>query len=132
MEIVPYTSVGGLCFGTTRNRIRERLGGGSQAFRKVDCANETDAYDALGLHLYFDDEERLEFVEAFDPASPSFRGTRLLGRDRDEVAAELTAMGYDLTQDSYGLRCDGAGFALTAPDGMVEGVGIFRKGYYDG
>jgi hypothetical protein len=132
MEIVPFTSVGGLCFGTTRHRSRERLGGGSQSFRKVVGATETDAYDALGLHLYFDDEERLEFVEAFEPASPSFRGILLLGRDRGEVAEELTAMGYDLTQDAYGLRCDGAGFALTAPDGIVEGVGVFREGYYDG
>jgi hypothetical protein len=130
MEIVPFNSVDVLCFGATRTSIRERLGGGYQSFRKVVGANETDVYDALGLHLYFDDDERLEFVEAFDPASPSFRGALLLGRDRDEVAADLTAMGYDLIQDAYGLRCDGAGLSLTAPDGIVEGVGVFRKGYY--
>ena len=41
-------------------------------------------------------------------------------------------MGYDSTQDDYGLRCDGVGMALTAPDGIVEGVGVYDKGYYDG
>jgi hypothetical protein len=131
MEIVPFISYGRLCFGDTRHSIRERLGVHYQSFQKDVGENETDAYDGLGLHLYFDDEDRLEFVEAFEPASPLFRGIMLLSRGRDEFAAEVVAMGQSVTLDDYGLRCDGAGFALTAPNGIVEGVGIFRRGYYD-
>lgn len=132
MEIVPFISVGGCYFGTPRHRIRERLGDGYRSFRKGIGGNETDSYDALGLHLYFDDKDRLEFVEAFEPALPSFRGIFLLGRDRDDVAAELSAMGYKSTQDFYGLQCGDAGFALTCPGRIIEGVGVCRKGYYDG
>jgi hypothetical protein len=131
MEIVPFVAIGELRFGETRQAIRQRLGGNSQSFSKSEGENETDAYDELGLHLYFDNEDRLEFVEAFEPAIPTFQGFVLLGRDLDEVEIELSAIGYGSVRDDVGLKFDGAGIALFAPARVVEGIAVFRRGYYD-
>lgn len=131
MEIVPFESIGNLRFGEGRQVVRGRLGNGYTTFRKDVGESETDAYNDNGLHLYFDSEDRLEFVEAFGNASPSFQGIKFLGRAIDEVADKLSAIGHAAVLDDVGLQCDSAGIGVTAPRGTVEGVAVFRKGYYD-
>ena len=85
MEIVPFTSVRALTFGESRKTSRARLGSSFSTFEKVVGGDETDAFDDLGLHLYYSEADRLEFVEAFDPADITFRGVGFLGRGLDSV-----------------------------------------------
>ena len=68
MEIVPFTSIGVLSFGDDRKTAREKLRSVYSTFAKDTAENETDSFDELGLHLYYDDTGILEFVEAFAPA----------------------------------------------------------------
>src|SRR5262245_58298124 len=68
MEIIPFQSIGTLSFGDSRKVARAKLASTFSTFQKGDGPTETDAFDDLGLHLYYDEEGRLEFVEAFDPA----------------------------------------------------------------
>ena len=131
MEIIPHVSIGELRFGESRQNIRHSLGNKYRPFQKGVGSNDTDAYDDLGLHLYFDDDDRLEFVEGWGPASPAFQGISFMGRQVEDVASDLAAGGYRSVLDGYGLTCESAGIALTAPTGIVEGVAAFRKGYYD-
>ena len=55
MEIVPFKSVGPLEFGDSRQVSREKLGSTFTTFRKDVGENETDSFDDLALHLYYDD-----------------------------------------------------------------------------
>lgn len=130
MEIVPFESIGELRFGESRDTVRRRLGGGYHSFNKDVGENETDAYDDLGLHLYFGHGDRLEFVEAFFPASPSLGGIELLGRPMDDVASDLFARGHKPFPDDVGFQFESAGVGLIGREGVVEGVAIFRRGYY--
>ena len=130
-EIEPYQSVGPLTFGQTRNAVREQLGPDYDSFAKDVGENETDAYDNLGVHLYYDDDDRLEFVEAFEPASLTLRGVALHRREYRQVDSELSRLGYDANPTDVGYRYDDIGIALTLDGSTVEGVAVFRRGYYE-
>ncbi len=130
-RIKSFQSVGPLEFGQSRNETRTILGSGFQPFNKAGSGNQTDAYPSLGLHIYFDDEDRVEFIEAFSPADIDFNGISLLGKKAAEATNQLRALGYEGEQDDVGYQYESIGIGLTISGDQIEGVGIFRKGYYD-
>lgn len=133
MEIRSYESVGNLRFSDSRQTIRGLLGNRFESFYKGPVANIiTDSYDHLGLHLYFDKDDRLNFVEAFQPAKLTFHGIELLGRSIEEVDADLRAMGHipePLKAVDAGPTYLSAGIALTVDESVVEGVAVFGRNY---
>ncbi len=130
-QIESFRSVGPISFGETREEIRNVLGTGFRSFRKTEGENETDAYDLLGVHVYYDDSDCAEFVELFTPAESTFAGVSLVGRKVADVVAELHELGYEGERDDVGYNYDLVGIGLTINDQVVDGVGVFREGYYD-
>ena len=130
-EIKPFAQVGPIEFGQLRNEVRSKLDSDYQVFKKTPGENDTDAYDSLGIHVYFDDDDQVEFVEAFSPAELEYEGIALIGRNVDEVVADLRARGYEAEKDDVGYNYDELGFGLTVNGDVIEGVGVFRKGYYE-
>ena len=62
-NVLPFGGLGELRFGTSRAAVRTSLVGSPTTFSKVvDAPTMTDSYDALGLHLYYDDGDELEFI----------------------------------------------------------------------
>ncbi len=131
MEIIPFKSIGKLSFGDSRDVARAKLASTFSSFEKVTGAMATDAFDDLGLHLYYDEQGRLEFVEAFEPAAVDFRGISFLTRDLSGVVKAMKALGFAATETDVGIAFERAGIALTAPSGVVEGIAAHRRGYYD-
>lgn len=131
MEIVPFQSIGILSFGDSRKVSRDKVGMAFSTFVKDVGNNETDAFDECGLHLYYDDQGRLEFVEAFTPAEVTFCGIRFLGRKLSQVIDEMRRIGYRASEGNGGIDFAEAGIALTAPSGIVEGIAAHRMGYFD-
>lgn len=132
MEFVPYVSLGNIRLGMSRIAARQQLGPDFQSFQKTpDTTILTDAYNQLGLHLYYDADDEVEYIEAFEGANLRFQGIELLGRELTDLISEFSAIGFRLLQDDYGGMCEEAGICFTAPDGLVEGIGVFRKGYYE-
>lgn len=131
MEVIPFKSIGKLSFGNSRYAARQALSSAFTVFEKVSGADETDSFDQLGLHLYYDNDGLLEFVEAFEPADVTFRGISFLGRDVGAITEEMEAIGFNQTESDVGVMFPDAGIAVTAPSGVVEGVAAHRKGYYD-
>lgn len=131
MEIVPFSSIGALTFGDTREDARAKLGADYSMFAKDGGANETDAFDDSGLHLYYDDAGKLEFVEAFEPAEIVFREIHFLGRDIASVVRDMNAAGFAENYSDVGVKFPEAGIAIFAPSEIIEGVAAHRKGYYE-
>ena len=131
MHIVPYVSVGNLSFGDKREVARKKLNSPFSTFRKVIGAEVTDSFDEIGLHLYYDNDDRLQFVELFRPADVVVCGIELLDRNVDEVVGSLEMLGYAPSPTDVGFQVDDLGVALTARNGIVEGVAAYRRGYYD-
>jgi hypothetical protein len=127
-EIVPYTRVGPLRFGEPRSEVRGRFGPPSKVFKKVPFAdNDTDAFDQVCIHAYYDLTDLLESIDAWGASLIQFDGLPLLGAKVDEITAELARRGYS--------HCDylfeRAGFSLYVIDGDVRGVSVFARGYFD-
>ena len=131
MEITPFSSVGMLAFGDVRKDARGKLNAKFSTFQKDSDENETDAFDDIGLHLYYDDDGQLEFVEGFEPVDITFRGIRFLDRDVTSVMRDMSAIGSNGTRSDSGVKFPDVGIALYAPSGVVEGVAVHRKGYTD-
>jgi hypothetical protein len=137
-EITPYIGVGPMAFGMTREEIRRGLGAPVESFMKTPTsAAPTDAFDTLGIHVHHTSDERCEAVEFFRALTgPTFRGQRLLGRPFAEIERWLRMIDPDVRSDSSGLTSLLFGFGLYAPSALddpqssVEGVIVFRRGYY--
>jgi hypothetical protein len=128
-KITSFRSVGPVSFGQSRALVRSALGEKVRSFRKTEGENETDAYDGLGIHLYYDENDRLEFVEAFAAAVIEFQNIRLIGRNAEQVTRDMQSLGYEGVSDEVGYNYDEVGLGLTVDRGVVVGVAVFRKGY---
>jgi hypothetical protein len=131
MEILPFVGLDNINFGMLRKDVRELLGDNWREFRKTPFSkNLTDSYDSLGLHLYYDEKDCLEFIEAFSPCSIIFKTVSLVGSNLNEVLSELKKQNISGRLDEPSWFFDSSGFALIENEGVVTGVSIFCKGYY--
>jgi len=130
-DISPYVGVGPLRFGLTRSQVRSMLGGDVSTFKKGLCSSiQTDAYIRLGLHLHYNEDDWLECIEAFGLCPIFYKGVSLLNTNVQEVLKSLADLGLSSRYDD-GYFLDGEGFVLDAPEGVVQAVTVYGKGYYD-
>ena len=138
-EITPYVGVGPITFGMTRAEVRGRLAAPVESFRKTPTsATPADAFDTLGIHIHYDLDDCCEAVEFGQLlAVLRFRGQSLLGQPFVEIERWLRAIDPEVRSDSSGLTSLTFGFGLYVPSAsddpqsLVEGVIVFRRGYYD-
>src|SRR3990172_2834205 len=129
--ILPFAGLGNLRLGSPRAAVHDLLGPDYKTFAKAGQAGRpTEAYDGLGLHLYYGETEQLEFIEAFHPCVPEYAGVRFLNRSVKEVVGELERLGFQVRYDNEGYYLNEQGFALYAPHGVVEAVSVFIRDYY--
>lgn len=131
-KIHAYVGVGQVEFGITRTQARSRIDGAPTTFRKGPFAtNDTDAYDDLGLHVYYDSEDYVRCIMAFGSGPVHYSKIALLGRPLEEVFHDLAGIGLTPRYDDEGYWFDDAGFVLYAPDDVVKAVTVYRRGYYE-
>lgn len=138
-SVKPREGLGPLHFGMPRREVRQVLGAGWEEFLKSPFDDvPTDAWDELGLHVYYDGEDRLEAVETFRPARPTWQGEDLLSVSYRRLRHLLRQGDRRLEVEAgEGLTSYRLGVGAHAPDGEdepeapVEGVIVFRRGYYE-
>lgn len=114
--------------GMTRDDSRSALESPFDEFLKSpDSAIPTDAYDDLGLHVYFDNALKVAGVEFLKWAQLSWRGQRLAGEEVLVVQQFLTEQGEFLVFDNSGFDVARLGLRFYAPeigeeDAIVEAV----------
>lgn len=127
-EIHPFVGVGPICFGQSRDEVLSLLGSPSRTFKKVPFAvTETDAFNEIGLHVYYDSTFHVESIDALVSSGLCFESVVLLNRPVEAVVSEMTFRGY--TNES--LTFNEIGISLYDVDGIVKCVTIFPKGYFD-
>jgi len=138
--IRPYEGVGPVKLGMTREEVRKAVGSRVETFYKTtDSTLPTDAFDSIGMHVYYKTPDSCNYIEFGRPAVPTFQNTTLLGRPYKDVRDFFLAV--DPKVEFHG---DGTGFfsrrfgigifapcADDAPKDPVEGVSVFEPGYYD-
>jgi len=132
MEIQSFKGLGPLRFGMDRRDAQEQLGVEFTRFRKSPFA-ETDSEDYLsvGLILFYDTNDVLEFIEAFHPCEPSFRGIQFIGRPVQEILGELRSREISVEELDGNLDIPALGIGIYPMEGMIDGICVYRAGYYD-
>lgn len=131
LEIVPFEKVGKLTFGLKREKVRELLGSNFKTFQKNLWSNQTtDDYSVFGFHLYYTDDNKLEFVEMFPPARPIFRGINLLQENVQNTLETLKRFDSGPKVDETGYIFHQIGIGLYIEGDKLEAVSVFSKDYY--
>lgn len=131
-EIIPYFGVGPLQFGLSRSQARSFVEAIPLTFRQGPFAiSDTDAYEELGLHLYYDSEDRLTCIMAFGTGPIHYKNLVLLNSCLQDIVENLGRLGVTSRYDDGGYWFHDAGFVLYAPRSIVEAVTVFRSGYYE-
>ena len=138
MEIYTYKGIGKLRFGMAAEEVRNKLKSGYKSFKKTPLSElPTDAFERLGIHVYYKKPGVCEAVELFGPADPRLGETELLGRDFSSIVSEIEKRDADLDFDETGFISYKLGIGVYAPgcaddpSTKIEGVIVFEKGYYD-
>ena len=135
--IQPNAGLGALRFGMLRPAVRQGFMDAHDTFTRAEQAfeerdEEVDAYDALGLHLHYDENNALEYIELFPPASPTWDGLHLLDLSLEEIERVATARGYSVSRDETGLDIRSLGIGIYSENGsQPQAVSVYREGYYD-
>ena len=127
-EIRPFVGVGSIRFGQPRDNVLKLLGVPSRTFKKVPFATtETDAFGAIGLHIYYDPAYLVQSIDAILPSAISLNGISFLGRAVDDIVQTMAKRGYE--NDS--LTFNDVGISLYEESGIVKCVTAFPRGYFD-
>lgn len=135
-DIASYERVGPISFGMSRTDVRKQLGVPVETFMKTnDSAVPTDAFDELGIHVFYDAQDACEAVE-FWRSGPTFRGKKMLNERFAKIAAWLEAIDPGAKPNASGLTSLAFGFGLYAespeePQSVIASVIVFKRGYYD-
>jgi hypothetical protein len=135
--IESHEGAGPVRFGMKAAEVRATVGRPATAFRKDPAdAHPADAFDAVGVHVFYDAAGRCEAVELFGPASPVFAGLRLLALPFREVEDALAARDPGLRRQVDGLVSLACGLSVNASpergEAPARSVLAFRRGYLDG
>lgn len=138
LEIEPYQGIAGVQFGMSREQVRHALNSSVQVFKKTATDElNTDAFDELGMHVYYKQPDGCEAIELAAPANPTFRGKALIGQPFNELCDWFQSIDPQIEIDETGLTSFEFGLGLYAalasqlPNTPIEAVIIFQQGYYD-
>lgn len=136
--IQPNRGLGALRFGMSRPAVRQGFMDAHDTFTRAEQAfderdEEVDAYDALGIHLHYDEDNALEYIELFPPASPTWEGLHLLNLSLDDIEQAMTTRGHSVSRDETGLDVRSLGIGVYSENGLwPQAVSVYREGYYEG
>lgn len=136
-EILPHLGVGSVAFGMTSHDIRATLGVAYESFFKSPSqAHPVDAFDSIGIHVYYTADGRCEAVELFSPAVPTVYNDRLVGVPFSCALEVVGRYDANLEIDESGFVSMGLGFSVYCPGhnsnsgATIEGVFVFSRDYY--
>jgi hypothetical protein len=137
LEILPYQEVAGIRFGMTPAQVREILGNPVSRFKKTSTSElETDAFDHLGIQVFYKQPGVCEAIELSAPAEPALQGKSLVGESFQTLKEWFQAIDDSVEIDETGLTSHLFGIGLYAPfaatlsDKPVESVLVFEQRYY--
>jgi len=137
-DIDIFIGANGLKFGMSPSEIRAAVGASVESFMKTPTfEHPTDAFDSEGLHVHYDKDGKCEAIEFFSPAKVLLNGTTLSGQPYEFLVKYLRSMDPALEEEDDCLTSYSHGIGAFAPGSLddpavsVQGIIVFRKGYYD-
>ena len=138
MTIDPHFGIGNIRFGMTVADVRRVVGSPFTSFRKTPTSTfPTDAFDDLGIHVFYKPPGICEAVEIASPGEANFEGQQMIGTRFSDIERLLHARDPNLETDETGLTSHALGIGIFAPEisdnpnASIEAVIVFEQGYFD-
>jgi hypothetical protein len=136
-DLKPYVGAGPIRLGMPISQVRSLLGDPTPFRKSSESRTPADAFDRVGIHVHYDEAGTAEAIEFMTPCNPTLEQEVILGRPFSELLQWIARMDPEVQTDEGGLTSLRLGIGFYA-DGVnkissipVEGVIVFRKGYYD-
>ena len=125
MELTPYIKVGNIAFSEKRSLVRVDYTN-FREFKKTPISrNTTDAYP--GFHVFYDINNEVEAVEFFHGESLTLNGVNLFSLSKAEFINKFPSC----IDEGSSLNCVKEGFMVSFAHNVVDGILVYRKGYWD-
>lgn len=125
MEFTPYNKVGNIAFDEKRSLVRTDYPN-FREFKKTPISkNTTDAYP--GFHVFYDTNNEVEAVELFRGESLTLNGVNLFSLSKAGFINKFPGC----VDEDGSLNCNKEGFMVSFANGEVDGILVYRKGYWD-
>jgi hypothetical protein len=137
--IFPYQGVNDLKFGMKRQEIRQIIGVNNShtEFRRSSTSENTiDAYDSLGVFVNYDKNDNCKCFEFFNPAKVFLGSHDLFSLSFNNLIEIIRLQDKDIEENESGFSSFELGIGIYTPDRLdepdraVEGIIVFKKGYY--
>jgi hypothetical protein len=137
-KIEPYIGAAPITFGMTSDEVRSKVEVDVKQFKKTPISQMfTDAFDTLGVHVYYRKPGICEAIEFGNIAVPTFNDKKLIDIPFIEIKRMFEDIDNSLQINETGLISYKYGIGIFVPTlkksikELVKGVIIFEKGYYD-
>lgn len=138
-NVFPYQGVNDLNLGMKRQEIRDILGVSnlSKEFRRSTTSENTiDAYYSLGVFVNYDKDDNCIYFEFFQPAKVFLGSHELFSLSYKNLIEIIGLQDKKIVEDDSGFSSFELGVGVYTPDKVdepdraVEGIIVFKKGYY--
>lgn len=127
-QVKTGTSVDGITFGTSREKVREHFGEEYREMKKSKFSKNTmDAYSFC--HIFYTGENTLEAVEIF-PESQVLIDGQQLPDEYDAAVKWLQSIVSDVLLDEDGATSTKLGISLYAPNRKIESILVADSQYF--
>lgn len=137
-EIKPYEGVGAIKLNMSRDDVRKIINCQFKEFKKAPfSAVTTDDYYLLGIHVYYNKEDKCEAIELFNNSNPTFMGNSFFEEPVSNVVEWFKKNDDTIVIDDVSITSNRFGIGLyasagiQAKDSTLDSIIVFAKGYYD-
>lgn len=133
----PNEGAGLVSFGMTHDEVCALFADEMPRQKQADTAFPSDYFARHGIIVHYDDDGVVEAVELGQAAAPMFLDRSIVGKPFDEIVKWLRVHDPRVEVDDAGVTSYRFGVGMYAPHASkspaepVEGLIVFRPGYYD-
>lgn len=135
--IEPYIGVGNIKFGFSKEEIHSILGNDyTESKSLIHPKKIRNLYTKLGIHINYNENGKVEFVELLKPAEPIYNEKRLLKESFKFLCNWFKNLDQGIIIDDEGLKSLKLGIGLYVPadeeylKNVVQTVYLFEKDFY--
>ena len=127
--VLPFFSVNGIEFGTSRDDIWKRLGKPNKSFKKALSSIETDIYE--GYHIHYDDNYNFEAIEIFEYRD-IYYNNEILPKSYSKILEYFKNIYDDIENlgDGFISLKGSIGIYIENDDDKIDGILFAKKDYY--
>jgi len=135
-ELIPNKGIGNISLNSSRDQVNKSLKTKATVFKKTkNSENTTDAFDDIGVHVYYDKNNKVKAIEAFSESRVILDKKYIFKTPAKDVYQKIKKIDPDAKDDDQTtLTSKKLGLSIFSSNGFasennIDSVLVFRKDY---